>query len=342
MSVYSSVLSLHRGIDLNLQVLNSNINRLIRPEEYDIHINRAIDEVYDKMITPTKNIEQKGFQDSFKRNSQLDSLLEVYETETYVRDSKVFASVPSNCQVHYSVNGRVHFNRMGINFETNVTNKYVSTFDLSELDFSSNPSLTILVGTTEVKFDELLKTCRSKKSSFTFFSLVPNFVRESVFGVDCYLANEFQGGSNVFSFIIVSKDPVSCNNKDVKIESKVVEYDTIDEDSIIGIDMGVKELNLIPHIKLHNINDFLFQSNKHLNPDYKFNRKEIELLTEARFTIDKVQITYLRRPRYVNYVIEQMTDFPLINEVIDTASTNLHGVLLSEGYQPSMNKQINN
>ena len=74
--MYNTAKELHIGIDLGLQGINSNRKGDIQSPEKDWFLNNVMIQEINRKLNPKSNFKGEGFEDTFKRIDDLESIKE--------------------------------------------------------------------------------------------------------------------------------------------------------------------------------------------------------------------------------------------------------------------------
>ena len=331
--MYSTIASLHIALDSRLLLLNSNRKLSIRPEQYDMVINDAILTVIKQRFSPDLNTKKQGFEESIKRSTDLNSIKVTSEPiEVYNRDDEQFFILPSNVYLPINLLGKGIYNH-GILESTNIT------YNVYSLKFTNSIVSSINITIDGVsKILDITNITKSNRSLFYTINYLKEYLENN--GVNCY-TNTFDDVYNYDSLIIVTNKVVSVvANSFITISSSTKQYSKY---TISTINL-TKSLDLISSRDYNKSNNDYYSSvNLHLNPFYKLNDKLAFIKINSKFKFKNVILEYLKYPRLVNSILNQMTDVTITDEILDIAATNLSGILENNTYQSNINKQqINN
>lgn len=331
--MYSSIASLHIALDSRLLLLNSNRKLSIRPEQYDMAINDAILTVIKQRFSPDLNTKKQGFEESIKRTNDLNSLkvtspdIEVYNS---ILEQKFI--LPSNLYLPITLTGTGIYNHGTLTTTDKVYNVYKLTFTNS---ISTNIIISIN-GTSETL--NITNITKSNKSIFYTLNYLKEYFENNK--VDCYI-NSFDDITNFGGLILVTDKTITITSSS---------FITVGTTTKTYQKNNITSTNLIKHIDLISsenyskfLNDYYNVVNLHLNPVYKINDKLGVIKINDKFKIKNVVLEYIKYPRLVNSMINQMTDITITDEVLDIATTNLSAILENNTYNTNINKQqINN
>jgi len=83
--MYNTAKELHIALDIGFQNLNSNRKLQLKPHEKDWVLNETMLELISNKINPNKRISNVGFEDTFKRIDELESLKVNYDGANYLK-----------------------------------------------------------------------------------------------------------------------------------------------------------------------------------------------------------------------------------------------------------------
>jgi len=139
---------LHIGIDLGLQAINSNRKLHIEPSEKDWVLNTVLMQEINNRINPKSNIKQEGFEDTFKRIDDLESIKvdtsEFYHLPIYKYSDKA-VSLPLPADYYRLIGSSVNVHNFGSvndpviafdNYTGTNGNNYCTTYGVIKLPSS--------------------------------------------------------------------------------------------------------------------------------------------------------------------------------------------------------------
>lgn len=342
--MYSTIASLHIALDTRIQQLNSNRKQSIHPEQYDMAINDAIDTLLKTRLSPKLNSRQEGFEDSIKRYSDLENLKRTFKSVLYYDNGYYSFRIPTSCYQPISLAGFVKYNRFGLTFTPINKTEYCTSLDFSSTDFTE-PIILRIQNTniaTELEFD-LRNVTKSNKSLFYAINHIKTILEED-YGLDCYISR-YRDYSKNNSLIIVSNSQSKRVFDTENVTSFLFTYNVIlDEINSEYESIGNVKIELTSSSDIDEISgDIYLSKNLHLYPKYYIENGFGKVTVSNKFKVNDVILTYIKKPIYVNSVLDVMTDIQITDELLDIATTNLSGILKDPTYQINKQKeQFNN
>jgi len=342
--MYSTIASLHIALDTRLQQLNSNRKQSIHPEQYDMALNDAIDTLLKNRLSPKLNSKQEGFEDSIKRYSDLENLKRTHKSILYYDNGYYSFRIPTLCYQPISLKGFVKYNRFGLSFTSINKTEYCTSLDFSSTNFNEPVILRIQNNNiaTELEFD-LSSVTKSERSLFYTINHIKTILEED-YNLDCYISRYRDYYKNN-SLIIVTNAQSRRVYDSENVTSFIFNYNVILDEIISKYEsIGNVKIELTSSSNIDEINgDIYLSKNLHLYPKYYIENGFGKITISNKFKVNDIILTYIKKPIYVNSVLNVMTDINITDELLDIATTNLSGILKDPTYQINKQKeQFNN
>lgn len=353
--MYPTVEELHIALDQSIQYINSNREQGLEIEEKDMLLNAAVMEFISTRSNPKTNYRREGYEESVKRTDDLRELKVTTPValRTYNYDSStVFTILPHDYLHHISSSSEVYYNCKTLSYtNNNFTDKYVV------LDFPKDSA----VGTKYASFKiEVTYATPTTATIYTLHSALTSFTNgDSKFEIINHVLEEVNKSSdyriywenydNIYiknSFIIISIGAkVLLSGKlsytgytahtATAISSRVLTYNTTSGST------SYKPNDIVSSL----VNDTMFENyyfnkNRHLRPIAWIEDSRLYIHTDSNYKIVNQMLTYIKKPRLINYKLGQTCELSFNNEIINIATRMYKAKIDSQNLTPIINEQL--
>ena len=344
-----NITEMHIAVQQGVDKIHSLQADMLLPEEIDLELNKSIYRFISQKYGKG-NKYQKGFEETQKRIDDLRTLVVEYSgTATYkeeLRPNRIFVDsfkLPSN-YLHL-VNQRSEVliqNCQPVNYVINTDNKEVAYFVLNFNDFLVNNGKYIdeieMVQNTSVSLSSV-NPITLPLTAYTNYPADNSIIIEKItdgslldVGFEAFW-EEYNGLSHPGCFIIVVDTSIhSYFNADAslgvlteavgrdnegtivsKTNAQYKDLDSLEKRFIVDGEDFQKIVSTNKFVQQDDIFSMLsdpFNTTKHTGPLTTFREDAIDIYTSDIFIIDKVKITYLRKPAKVSLPLQVDCDLP--------------------------------
>jgi len=355
--MYNTVKEIHVAMVSRLMQINSERKHTFKHEELDYVFNDAMLAFIEErsVITPNPNglFETVKRYDDLKDLNVVDKIVKIIFSKDTYGNKKVFCYLPidyykyQDLSLHLNYdcfrkdekveNQEIPMSIYKLDFPTPQVASEYSTFKIEDT-FNSQ----ILYESSTYKLDDL-------KNPLSKFMIV-NSVLENVsrnfnleiywetFGTDIYEPNSFiiiqpyQYQPNHYTLTVGTTNKIST-----QIDRTYYEFDYISPITLQPDVNLISNVELVQTNKLKDVkNNYYMYKNRHLKPLVVLEKWTVNIDYNPKYVPLYGRLSYIKRPVFINYKAEIMTDFKShISEIIDLAVTRLN-LILNGGAEASI------
>jgi hypothetical protein len=341
--MYNTVKEMHIALDFGLQHIDSNRKQSILPEYKDLALNYAVLQFIETRISAKSNRRQEGLEDTSKRYDDLKDLKRVHKGICYkgnITDKVVRSILPFDYYRYISIGANIHFNKFELPLANVSTN---STYKVVEFTDTDNSYNGFRIGITSRESGNVtyfnsndygIGTLHGKDSKFIIVNLVLQEFNTRL-GIECYWEN-YNDKYYPNSFIFVSANGFSITVN--SITKSGVEYNNV-KLVYSNIAKDTKPSDIVSSdIAFLTTSSYYHMANEHLRPRSILRQGYVEIKEGNNFVVPEYIIEYYKKPRLINYKLNQSCEIQVNREIVDLAIQRLKAYIKDEGYQHIVNE----
>lgn len=358
--MYSTVKELHIALDIITNSINTNRRKVLYPEEKDFVLNLAVQE-YVKTRSSGLNSKQQSFEQTIKRYDDLQELK--VPTPSYLTlykntDDSVYGTLPSDYFQYIASRTYLKSNCKNdtLTESTSSVYYYVIPFPNANIQPYYDGYKLEISGTT--LFDYGTSVMYNTEGKFEIVNrLIDEINNTRIYNVLGYVIDfsmywEYYGNSYYPNSIVLV-----VNNTTMPIASLLVSgvsqsgtgltpsftlpvTSTKTTINYTGVDLLYKPNELVSSISLNAMEDnYYMMKNRENRPLVTLEDSVITIHHYNKFYPKTLELTYLRRPKLINYKTNQMSGLANNDEIVNIASKLIKLYLENPSY--AMQKEEN-
>jgi hypothetical protein len=330
--MYSTVKEMHIAIDERLQQLNSNRKLSLLPQQKDNRLNEAVIQFINNKTTPKTNSRKEGFEDTQKRYDDIEELIRSSSLSVYLDGTnKVICPLPWD--YYHLINDRttLKYNCSGINYaitQSDITFTAVIPFPDDSTGsagvYYSNFVLTVN-GVSIYTSPFTTATLKSVDSKFMLInSILETLNIGGVYEVywEYYLDHYEKNSFIIITPITVTTCSMTFNSITTIGVGKHYSYLTYGNNDWSGIITRSNSLQSQENI-YDILDNYYYRKNMYLKPYSTIKRDFLNVFHDTTFIIKEVNIDYIKKPRLINYLLNQTCELSIGEEIIAIVVENI-------------------
>jgi hypothetical protein len=328
--MYNTVREVHIAITLGLNQIDSNRKQAFRSEHYDALINTEILQYINDKIDPKSNPKREGFESVQHRVDELKDLkksltLKCYDDTTTnkycILPSDYYRLIVGGCTA------RLHYNKSAISKTATNETRYINKLAFADDTPSAQGtacyvSPRLLSGTALDK--TYTKSSYSKYSKFEIIQFFLDYIKKDK-GYDCYW-EYYNGTYTANTFIIISTAAFSSAitlayvtgaTGGATITTTAVQTTEVVVYNVSTGNIIYRPIELVSTSdKASILRSYYMNKNRHNQPLCTLDTYKLNINYESTYLPLEIAITYIIKPRLINYYFNTMPDIPITNEII--------------------------
>lgn len=350
---------LHIELDISLQKLNSNYNKNLEPEEKDIIINNGIIRFIKNRINPRSNAKGLGFDETFKRLEDLNTLVESKPIKVlYTKDNVPYYKLPYDFLYYIDSNAKVKcFNNTvrfapideysailkdlnkslkstSLSIDIIIEGRPFNLFNSSTLPDNYLDSSTIYKDATDFVINNTIEIkIKQAIQEQTIIENTTEYFKDLEFKFDNTL-NRFKLRHTKDFAIVINEEIRGLTNNQVITATKNTN-NFINTVASLKATCNFKERDKFSVISSNHLSG----SPEH-NLVYRLKDHVYFNSINCNFYPIEVNLTYIRKPKKVSLLLDNNSelDSEVLLEVLADVDRNLKGILSMDAYEKTFNE----